>query len=174
MQPILRLAARAPRVPRQFPALGSVAQPARFAHQSYGNEQSGMQQGTHEKNPKVDMEHPGPEAPASKGTAKPSSSSSSSSSKPSSQSTSTSTSEGQSQGTPQTTSQGGSPAIHRPKSAAEKEDPEVKKHNEEMEQRSERTVNQLSEEDNKVDKRYWKGDVGPKDPKELPENVGKK
>jgi len=96
-----------------------------------------MEQGTHEKNPKSDMEHPGPEAPADKGTNKPQSSSSSDESGHKAQ-----------------------PAIHRPKSAAEKEDPDVKKHNEEMEQRHERSVNQLSEKDNKVDKQFWKGDVG--------------
>ncbi|EXJ87820.1 hypothetical protein A1O1_04747 [Capronia coronata CBS 617.96] len=101
-----------------------------------------MEQGTHEKNPMSHLEHPGPESPASKGTATSSSSSSS---------------ESQSDKTSDTTSQGGSPAIHRPKSSAEKDDPEVRKHNEEMEQRSDRTPNQLSEEDNKVDKNYWKG-----------------
>lgn len=51
----------------------------------------------------------------------------------------------------------GRPAIHHPKSAAEKDDPEVKKHNEEMKKRSDQTVNQLSEKDNKVDKKYWTG-----------------
>lgn len=78
-----------------------------------------MQQGTKEKNPKVDLEHPGPEAPSA--------------------------------------SQGGSPAIHRPKSEAESTNPDVRKHNEELEQRHERTTNQLSEADNKVDKQFWKG-----------------
>jgi len=96
-----------------------------------------MQQGTDEKNPKSHLEHPGPEAPADKGKGQSQSSSSS-----------------------ETSSQGGSPAIHRPESAAEKDDPEVRKHNEEMEQRHERSVNQLSEDDNKVDKKFWKGDVG--------------
>lgn len=105
-----------------------------------------MEQGTDQKNPKADMEHPGPEAPAKKGTDTSSSSSSKSQSGTSSE----------------TTSQGGSPAIHRPKSAAEEEDPEVKKHNEEMEGRHERSVNQLGEQDNKVNKNFWKGDVGPK------------
>ncbi|KIX99867.1 uncharacterized protein Z520_04503 [Fonsecaea multimorphosa CBS 102226] len=90
-----------------------------------------MQQGTDQNNPKANMEHPGPEAPA---TGKGGSSSGSSSSS--------------------------QPKIHSPKSAAEKEDPEVRKHNEELEQRHERTVNQLSEDDNKVDKQFWKGDVG--------------
>jgi len=98
-----------------------------------------MEQGTHEKNPKSHHEHPGPEAPAQKGTTSSSSSSS------------------------RQKSDDPSPALHRPKSAAEKDDPEVRKHNEEMEQRSERTTNQLSEEDNKVDKKFWSGDVGVKE-----------
>jgi len=107
-----------------------------------------MEQGDDMKNPKADLEHPGPEAPAKKGTA---SSSSSSSSQPQSNKTKKGT-----------TSQGGSPAIHRPKSAAEDENPDVRKHNEEMEHRFERTPNQLGEDDNKVNKNFWKGDVGPK------------
>lgn len=123
-----------------------------MAHQSYGNEQSGMEQGTHLKNPKSHLEHPGPEAPATKGSIDKKSSSSSSSS-----STSSSSSPAQSSGGEETTSQGGRPAIHRPKSAAEEHDPEVRKHNEEMEQRSDRSVNQLSEDDNKVDQSFWKG-----------------
>ena len=102
-----------------------------------------MEQGTHEKNPKSHLEHPGPEAPASKGTAnKSSSSSGSSSSSPKSQSSS---------------SGDAGPAIHQPKSAAEETDPDVKKHNQEMENRHERSANQLSEKDNKVDKNFWKG-----------------
>lgn len=99
-----------------------------------------MQQGTNEKNPKAHLEHPGPEAPAKKGTA--------TSSSPQSQLDTSSDS----------TSQGAKPAIHRPKSAAEKDDPEVRKHNEEMERRHERSVNQLSEKDNKVDKKFWQGE----------------
>jgi hypothetical protein len=117
----------------------------RLAHQSYGNEQSGMEQGTNLKNPKSHLEHPGPEAPATKGSIDKKSSSSSSSSSE------------QSSGNQDSTSNGARPAIHRPKSAAEKTDPEVRKHNEEMEQRSDRSVNQLSEEDNKVNKNFWKG-----------------
>jgi len=104
-----------------------------------------MQQGQDQQNPKANLEHPGPEAPAKKGTA-----------------SSSNSSQTQSSGSSQSTSQGGSPAIHRPESAAEKDNPDVRKHNEEMEQRHERSVNQLSEEDNKVDKSFWSGDVGPK------------
>lgn len=102
-----------------------------------------MEQGKDEKNPKVGLEHPGPEAPAKKGTASSSSSSSSQTQKSSSSSSDS--------------SNGAKPAIHRPESAAEKDDPEVRKHNEEMEQRHERSVNQLSEKDNKVDKNFWTG-----------------
>ena len=98
-----------------------------------------MQQGSDEKNPMAHLEHPGPEAPAKKGTA------------------SASSSQTQSDHTSNTTSHSGSPKIHRPKSAAEATDPEVRKHNEEMEKRSDRSVNQLSEEDNKVDKKFWQG-----------------
>jgi len=144
MQPILRLASRAPRVSRRVPLLSSSTQPRRLAHQSYGNEQSGMQQGQDQQNPKANLEHPGPEAPAKKGTA-----------------SSSNSSQTQSSGSSQSTSQGGSPAIHRPESAAEKDNPDVRKHNEEMEQRHERSVNQLSEEDNKVDKSFWSGEFIP-------------
>ncbi|KAK5315454.1 hypothetical protein LTR93_009709 [Exophiala xenobiotica] len=145
MQPILRLASRAPRASRRVPLLSSSIQPRRLAHGSYGNEQSGMQQGQDQKNPKADLEHPGPEAPAKKGTA-----------------SSSNSSQAQSSGKSESTSHGGSPAISRPESAAEKDDPEVRKHNEEMEQRYERSSNQLSEKDNKVDKSFWSGDVGEK------------
>lgn len=129
------------------------AQPRRFAHSSYGNEQSGHEQGTHTKNPKQSHEHPGPPAPdvgQSKGQSqsqgqvdsqKSSKSESSSSSSPSSSASSS----------------GAKPTIQTPKSAAEDQDPEVKKHNEEMAQRADKSVNQLSEDDNKVDKKFWKG-----------------
>ena len=50
-----------------------------------------------------------------------------------------------------------SPAIHQPSSPKEDSDPEVKKHNEEMKNRAEKSANQLSEDDNKVDKNFWKG-----------------
>jgi len=104
-----------------------------------------MEQGTNQKNPKAHMEHPGPESPvANKGGNQ-------------------SSSQSQDHSGGQSSSSGASPKIHQPKSPAEKEDPEVKKHNEEMEQRYERTTNQLGEKDNKVDKNYWSGDVGQKD-----------
>lgn len=148
MQPVRQLAIRtSPGArPRNLPIRPYLpSHPVRLAHQSYGNEQSGMEQGTHLKNPKSHLEHPGPEAPAAKGSIdkKSSSSSSSSSAQPS--------------GNQKSTSDDPGSAIHRPESAAEKTDPDVKKHNEEMEQRFDRSVNQLSEDDNKVDKNFWKG-----------------
>jgi len=151
MLPFLRAASRPVRAVHYIPVLSYSVQPRRLAHQSYGNVQSGMEQGTNEKNPKAGMEHPGPEAPSvtKSGNQDASKSGSQSSSQSGSQS--------------ETTSHGGSPAIHRPKSAAEKDDPEVRKHNEELENRYERTANQLSEKDNKVDKKFWQGDVGSSD-----------
>jgi hypothetical protein len=107
----------------------------RFAHGDYGGDQSG-----HEKSdaaPKRDLEHPGPESPASKG-----SSSSSSGSSTASKSSNLSHTEAK--------SDQGSPTNNQPKSAAEENDPEVRKHNEEMAQRHEKSANQLSEKDNKV------------------------
>jgi hypothetical protein len=85
------------------------------------------------------LEHPGPETPAQKSSGSTSN---------------TQSSQDQSSGS----GDKGRPAIHHPQSAAEKDDPEVRKHNEEMRQRSEQSVNQLSEEDNKVDPQFWKGE----------------
>jgi hypothetical protein len=108
----------------------------RYATQSYGGDESGHP-GSKEA-PRRDAEHPGPPAPdVSKG-------SSQASSQQSSTLTSTSTSQSSSQ------SDKGRPAIHQPKSAAEEDDPEVKKHNEEMRNRAEVSANQLAEKDNKV------------------------
>ena len=81
------------------------------------------------------LEHPGPETPASKdptGSSSPSQTSSDS-------------------------GQEAKPAIHHPTSAAERDDPEVRKHNEELRNRHEQSANQLSEDDNKVNKNFWKG-----------------
>jgi len=102
-----------------------------------------MEEGIEQKNPKADLEHPGPGKPAA--------------AKGGNQSSSQESGES---GNDTKTSHGGSPAIHRPVSAAEKDNPEVRKHNEELENRYERTENQLSEKDNKVDKKFWSGDVG--------------
>lgn len=147
MLPILRTASRPARTIRYAPAFTYPAQSKRLASQDYGSKQSGMAEGVDQKNPKADLEHPGPEAPSASKQA----GSQRNSQKPS-----------QSGGQSDTTSDRGSPAIHRPKSAAEKDDPEVRKHNEELENRYERTENQLSEKDNKVDKKFWSGDVGEK------------
>ncbi|KAJ9610591.1 hypothetical protein H2200_005368 [Cladophialophora chaetospira] len=148
----LRTALRPVRATRSVPAFSHPAQTYRFASQDYGSKQSGMQEGSLEqKNPRGDLEHPGPESPAAKkGETKDKPSESGNGSQQPSQGGSNE----------ETTSHGGSPAIHRPKSAAEKDDPEVRKHNEEMENRYERSENQLSEGDNKVDKKFWSGDVG--------------
>ena len=83
----------------------------------------------------VDKEHPGPKTPAQEGS---------------------SSAETQSSGSG-SSSGNAKPAIHQPESAAEKDDPEVKKHNEEMRDRHEVSANQLGEADNKVDPKYWKG-----------------
>ena len=146
-----RAASRAPRArlffPSSYPIVGK-----RFAQQSYGNEQSGHEQASKDTpNPKAHMEHPGPEAPADQGKGKPK--------EPSSSGQSSQASSGQSsqKSSSQSTSHGGSPAIHNPKSAKEQDDPGVKKHNDEMRNRSDRTHNQLSESENKVDKKFWSG-----------------
>ena len=52
---------------------------------------------------------------------------------------------------------GGRPAIHQPGPPSENTDAEVEAHNKDMEKRSDRTANQLYEEDNKVDKKFWSG-----------------
>lgn len=51
----------------------------------------------------------------------------------------------------------GKPVIHSPGPPPEHRDAEVEAHNKDMEKRSDRTVNQLHEEDNKVDKNFWSG-----------------
>ncbi|ETN46702.1 uncharacterized protein HMPREF1541_00889 [Cyphellophora europaea CBS 101466] len=145
---VFRTVARCSRV-RLPPAHTSI--PRRFAHQSYGGGDSGYQESN--SNPRRDLEHPGPDAPASKGQESSSSGSASSSGQPSSTELSH---DGASSGK-------GSPAIQQPKSSSESDNPEVKKHNEEMRDRADKSVNQLSEDDNKVPPTYWKGDVG--DPK---------
>jgi hypothetical protein len=49
------------------------------------------------------------------------------------------------------------PVIHSPDPPPEHRDAEVEAHNKDMEKRNDRTVNQLREEDNKVDKNFWSG-----------------
>lgn len=140
MNPILRATSRAPRASLFTRNAYISTQPRRYAHQSYGNDQSGMEKSDEASQKAREMEHPGPESPASKGST--ASSSSSSQSQPSSSSGSSTDSK---------------PAIHHPKSAAEKEDPEVREHNEDMRKRHDASANQLAEKDNKVDKGFWKG-----------------
>lgn len=128
----LSRAARLPvRILRPVPLVSST--PRRNASESYGGSQSGQQEANKDTpNPKADLEHSGPKAPADKGTTQ--------------------------SGQPQSSgSQSGRPAIHQPGPAPENKNAEVEAHNKEMEQRSDRTVNQLYEEDNKVDKNFWKG-----------------
>lgn len=86
-----------------------------------------------------DKEHPGPEAPADKGTNKSSSTESSSSS------TSSSTPEKSASNDQKDkkTSSGAKPALHVPNDAADTNDPEVKKHNEDMRKRADQTPNQV-------------------------------
>lgn len=130
----LRVISRLPRT-RAFPAVP--------LSRRYGTEESGHPGS--KSAPRRDIEHPGPAAPDTSGSPKSSSKSSSSSSGQSSdQPSSTSMSQSGAQ------SDKGSPAIHQPESASESEDPEVSKHNEEMRNRADKSVNQLSEDDNKV------------------------
>jgi hypothetical protein len=83
-------------------------------------------------NPKADQEHPDPKAPADKRTA-------------------------QSERPKSSGSSNGKPVIHSPDPPPEHRDAEVEAHNKDMEKRNDRTVNQLREEDNKVDKNFWSG-----------------
>lgn len=136
MQSLVRCRLLASRAPRAHLFLRPTTQTLRFAHQSYGNEQSGHEQDQDAKNPKGHLEHPGPEAPATK-----ESKGSSSSDQPSSSGE----------------TKDGDPKIYHPPTAAEKDDPEVRAHNEDMRNRHEQSVNQLAEGDNKVDPKYWKG-----------------
>lgn len=131
----LRTIAHLPRA-RLVPSSSHIRR--RFAHQSYGNDQSGHP--TSDTNPRRDVEHPGPDPPDTTGSASKASSSSSND-QPSSHASSKSNNEADK----------GRPAIHQPESAAEADDPEVRKHNEEMRNRHEVSANQLSEKDNKVD-----------------------
>lgn len=103
-----RLALRAPHVHLFLrPARRSLA----ASYATYGNSQSGHEKAAHDEvNPREDLEHPGPKAPADKGT-------NSSSEQQSSMDSSSGKSE---------------PKIHHPESQAEKDDPEVRKHNEDM------------------------------------------
>jgi hypothetical protein len=138
MQSILRSIRLPARTLRPTPLVPST--PRRHASESYGGSQTGHQEANKDTpNPKADLEHPGPKAPADKGTAQ------------SGQSQSSGTQSGSS------SSSGAKPAIHQPGPPPENKDAEVEAHNKDMEKRSDRTANQLHEEDNKVDKKFWSG-----------------
>jgi hypothetical protein len=132
-----------------------------YASQSYGGDHMSGHPKSDQPNPKADLEHPGPESPASKG--KPSSSSSekssSSSSSTSSTPSSSKTEEGSKNSYP-TTSHGGRPAINNPGPAPENASEEVRKHNEEVANSHDRPANQI-DEDGKVEKSFWKGEFCP-------------
>lgn len=120
-------------------------QPARFAssQSSYGNSESGHPK-SDAPNPQVHQEHPGPEAPADKGTADSSSSSPSEGSESTpSKSHSGSERSASDKSKDKHTSSGARPALHNPDDAADLDDPEVKKHNEDMRNRAEQTPNQV-------------------------------
>jgi hypothetical protein len=131
MQSVLRSARLPTRTLRATPFASSTSR--RYATESYGSSQSGQEEVNKDTpNPTADQEHPGPKAPADKGTAQ----------------------SGQSQGSG---SRSRKPAIHQPGPPPENKDAEVEAHNKDMEKRSDRTANQLYEEDNKVDKNFWQG-----------------
>jgi hypothetical protein len=132
MQSILRSARLPARTLRPTRLVSSA--PQRYASESYGGSQAGEQAVNKDiPNPKADQEHPGPKAPAEKGTAQSGQPQSSASTK-------------------------GKPVIHSPLPPSEDKDAEVEAHNKDMERRNDRTVNQLHEEDNKVDKDFWSGE----------------
>lgn len=116
----------------------------------YGSKQSGYEQGINKANPMKHLEHPGPESPVASGQVKGSDTSGASQTESKGQQSGGGASSGG--------SSAGKPTIQKPYSAAEDQDPEVRKHNEEMRNRADRSVNQLEESDNKVDKNFWKGE----------------
>ena len=107
--------------------------PQRYASESYGGSQSGKQAVDKDTlNPKADQEPPGRKAAADKRTAQ--------------------------SGQPQSSGpSSGKPVIDSPGPPPEHRDADVEAHNKDMEKRSDRTVNQLHEEDIKVDKNFWSG-----------------
>lgn len=117
----------------------------RPAGTDYGSKQSGHEQGINEKNPMSHLEHPGPESPASTGQAQSGSDKSGASQPQSGSSGQKSSDQG---------SSGGKPTIQKPESGAEDQNPEVRKHNEEVKNRN---ASQSGEKDEKVDKGFWKG-----------------
>lgn len=131
MAPLSRVFLRAPASRLTRSSFATV--PRRFASTDYGSKQSGMEQGINENNPKRHLEHPGPESPATKAGNGPAPNSGD--------------------------KDGASPKINQPKSASEDQNEEVRKHNEEMRNRHEVSANQLGEEDNKVNKQFWTGEL---------------
>ncbi|KAF2016224.1 hypothetical protein BU24DRAFT_462405 [Aaosphaeria arxii CBS 175.79] len=155
--------------------------PVRLAHQDYGSGdgnpvgENPQQQG---KNPRSELEHPGPPAPKV-GQGKSSSSSSSSSSsksgeekgghrtggKGSNRDSPSSSSGGSGSGSKGT--KGAQPKILNENPPGE-HDESVRQHNKEMEQRAEKAHEQVSNEDAKKDKvspKFWSGQGGAdKDP----------
>lgn len=129
MAPLSRIAFRAPLAQVFKPSHITVAR--RWGTSDYGSAQGGQDQGINQNNPMKHLEHPGPEPPSTKAGSGPAPNSG--------------------------PKDGAEPKISQPKSAAEDQNDDVKKHNEEMAQRSEKTSNQLGEDDNKVDKKFWKG-----------------
>jgi len=151
MQSIIRSTRLAAQTAPPVPVFARISR--RYASQSYGNSQSGHQKADDAPNPKEHLEHPGAKSPTETGTSQSSSQSQSSGSSGSSDAKSESNTD---------SSDGAKPAIHQPGPPSENKDADVEAHNKEMENRSDRTANQLKESDNKVNKKFWKGDVGPK------------
>ena len=130
-----------------------------YATESYGSESQSGHPKSDAPNPKEDAEHPGPKAPADKGTAKGEASGSSQPSKadqgsPSGGSDSASTG----------SKNGSKPTLVNPDKAwtSQEQNADVKKHNEEMDKRSDKAVNRLDVkgqvmDDENVEKGFWKG-----------------
>lgn len=135
MQSLLRSARLPARNLRSIHPVNSCLQ--NYASESYGSSQSGQDEvNKNTPNPKADLEHPGPKAPADKETA------------PSGEP------EGSSSHSGPTSTSGGRPAIHQPGPPPENKNAEVEAHNKDMEKRNDRTANQLYDKDNKVDKKF--------------------
>ncbi|KAF2133494.1 hypothetical protein P153DRAFT_363678 [Dothidotthia symphoricarpi CBS 119687] len=140
----------------------------RFATQDYGSGdgnpagENPLQQG---QNPSESLEHPGPPPPKvaeGKSSSSPNEdSSSSSASKSSSSSSSASSSDKSSKGS---SNKGApKPKILDEKAPAKDSNPDVKQHNEEMDQRTEKQYEQVSDKQHnkdKVGKDFWAGQGG--------------
>ena len=159
MNSLIRQAARVPRAAVQTRVFTpSITISKRWSTQSYGGSEQSDQPGkeTDIPNRRADLEHPGPPAPD---TGSSNSKSSSSESKQESSSSSNSSgnknppqSSGEGKGSQ--TKDGKRPAIYEPGPAHEEATEDVKKHNDEMSQRYEKSANQL-DGDGKVEKEFW-------------------